>query len=541
MPARPNAHRLSDAAFAALGAGRPDAATVSELRRAQLSRHLLLLRGIVHAAPDATARWFALLSAAEQQAPAAVRDVLRQPLVGSWAAGCLAALRAGVPPADAGVPHLAVVAATAAAAAGVPPPPDAPAPAAPLRRLATQHAGLRLDVALDDVDPLRARLGLLPTDALDDAALRHWRDCLDAAWRILAGRHRSHARVIAEVLLCVVPVRGDPAARGISASSAEAFGAVAMSAPADATALAVGLLHETQHSLLNAVLHLFDLHHPGQSLRYSPWRDDPRPASGLLHGAYAYLGVTDFWRVRFRYGGDPLAAFEFARWRAGVLTAADDLLAAGELTAAGTRFVGALRERVRPWLHEPVPPQVRWLAETANADHRLRWRLRNLTLPAAAVSSLVDAWRAGVPPPTQTFTATVRPTSRRILESNPRLDLIHRLLRAGTGPPEPPPEADRAAGGTVPGDFAPLPGDHATGVADVAYLRGDHAAAAHEYGRVVAADPHDRGAWAGLALATGEPALRRHPEVVAAVHLALHAVAEPADPLAVARWAITAR
>jgi len=47
--ARP--HRLSDGAFAALGAGRPDAATVGELRRAQLSRHLLLLREIAATAP----------------------------------------------------------------------------------------------------------------------------------------------------------------------------------------------------------------------------------------------------------------------------------------------------------------------------------------------------------------------------------------------------------------------------------------------------------------------------------------------------------
>ena len=41
-------HRLSDPAFAALGAGRPDPATIAELRRAQLSRHLLLLSSLRH-------------------------------------------------------------------------------------------------------------------------------------------------------------------------------------------------------------------------------------------------------------------------------------------------------------------------------------------------------------------------------------------------------------------------------------------------------------------------------------------------------------
>lgn len=31
---------------------------------------------------------------------------------------------------------------------------------------------------------------------------------------------------------------------------------------------------------------------------YAPWRDDARPVSGLLQGAYAYLGLSRFWRQR---------------------------------------------------------------------------------------------------------------------------------------------------------------------------------------------------------------------------------------------------
>src|SRR5690349_24710117 len=78
--ARP--HRLSDAAFAALGAGRPDPATVDELRRAQLSRHLLLLREITAAAPT---REFASLVAQERADPPRVRAMLARPLTGVWA------------------------------------------------------------------------------------------------------------------------------------------------------------------------------------------------------------------------------------------------------------------------------------------------------------------------------------------------------------------------------------------------------------------------------------------------------------------------
>lgn len=534
MPtSRPPVHRLSDASLAALAGGRPDAATVAQLRRAQFSRHLLLLRGIVRAAPAATAGWYDELAAAERHAPGPVRDVLRQPLVGAWAAGCLAALRAGVPPEQAGVRQLGTLAGLAAARAGLPSASGGP-PAEPARQLTVQHDRLRLAVHIEDADPLRARLGLTPTGRLTDAELAHWGRCLRAAWRLLVTRHRHHAELISTVLTCIVPVEPDTAARGVSATSAHAFGAVAMSAPADGRSLAVGLLHETQHSVLNAVQYLFDLlddgdpatgaraerpctHHP--PLMYSPWRDDPRPAAGLLHGAYAYLAVTDFWRAQ-RRDGDPVAEFEFARWRSTVLDATGDLLSLPALTPAGTRFVTALRDRVLPWPAEPVPPAVLRLAEGANVDHRVRWRLRHLAVDPAAVTALADAWRSHRPPEPGCFGTTLRAAPRRALESSARLDLTHRVL-AGAAP-------DAGSGTPAPGD--------------VAYVRGDLAGAAAAYRRQITLDPGDRAAWAGLALTSAEPALRERPEVVAAVHRAL--VAGPGtdvDPVALASWTTSVR
>jgi hypothetical protein len=506
----PPVHRLGDAAFAALAAGRPDRATIAELRRAHLSRHLLLLRGIVRAAPGPTATAYAQLAAAERRDPGAVREVLAYPLVGAWATGCLAALRGGAAPERAGVGHLAAVAEAATRrAAGRP----APRSGTPLRRLVTEHAGLRLDVALDDLDPARFRLGLTPTGRLAAEEVAGWQDCLAAAWRLLVGRHRTYAQVVAVVLTCIVPVERDGNARGISATSADAFGAVAMSFPADPTALAVGLLHETQHSLLNAVQYLFDLHEPSPLLGYSPWRDDPRPVSGVLHGAYAYLGVTEFWRAE-RAAGAPVAAFEFARWRAAVLAATDGLLTDGALTAAGSRFTGAMRDRALPWVDEPVPVEVLRLATGANTDHHLRWRLRNLHVDPAAVHALAAARRHGGAPPTRPVPVTVRAAPRR-LENNARLELVHRALAGGA-----------PGAGAAPGDLA--------------YLRGDPVAAARAYRAAIVADPMDDGAWAGLALATEHDLLRRRPELVAAVHRAVHGPApDPAidpDPLGTAAW-----
>ena len=294
-----------------------------------------------------------------------------------------------------------------------------------------------------------------------------------------------------------------------------------MSAPEDGLSLAVGLLHEAQHSILNATQYLFDLHQAPATLGYSPWRDDPRPASGILHGAYAYLAVARFWRTEARHSGDPLAAFEFARWRAAVAGAADTLLAGGRLTAAGTRFVTALRERVEPWLAEPVPADIDRLAAGANADHRLRWRLRNLSVPVPAARALAEAWRAGRPPPAPLPPASVRPGGGRALEQNARLDLVHRVVRDGSAPGS----AAGAAAGSAPG-----------AAADLAYARGDLSEAASGYRRAIRADPADDGAWAGLGLTAGEPLLARQPELVAAIHRAVAAAGPAPEPDAVAAW-----
>ncbi|MFI7541645.1 aKG-HExxH-type peptide beta-hydroxylase [Actinoplanes sp. NPDC049599] len=510
-------HSLSDPAFAALGAGRPDAAALAELRRAQLSRHLLLLREIVTTAP---LLGYAELAAAEREEPERVRALLARPLVGVWATRYLSALRAGATPDEASTGYLARL----ATEAGLSP---EPAPAAAgrggvadrggrvpgqrsgsvagaARRLTAVHGGLSISVRIEDRDPLRAGLGLTPAATLTDAELARWQGLLTEAWRLLVDRLRPDAEVLATVLDCIVPVEPDPAARGISATSVDAFGAVAMSEPADATALAVGLLHETQHSLLNAVQYLFDLHEQPDAPGYSPWRDDPRPASGILHGAYAYLTVTRFWR---QTAGDRLAAFEFARWRAAVLHAAEGLLAGGTLTAAGTRFVSALRAEVRPWLDEPVPADVARLAAGANADHHLRWRLRNLHVDPRDAGLLADAWRQRRPAPG--VVAELRPAPRRALEASSRLDLVHATL-AGR----------------------PVSGRGAEG--DLDYVRGAEDAALRAYRKRVVLDPADDAAWAGLALSGGGAALRGTPEVVAALYRTLR---DPsADPLALARW-----
>ncbi|MEV6346907.1 HEXXH motif-containing putative peptide modification protein [Actinoplanes sp. NPDC051851] len=536
--------RLADADLAALGAGLPTAGTLGLLRRAQLSRHLLLLREVRRELSE-TPFWYATLTATGTTSTEA-ESRIADPMTGLWAAQALTALRAGDKP------------------------DELPAPSG--HHLRVTHAGMTLAVRLDDSGPLRHRLGLPPAAPLTPDELAHWHTCLAAAWTLLTTRHRAAATTLAEVLRVIVPVQPDPSAEGISATSAEAFGAVAISTPADGRSLAVGLLHETQHSVLNAVHSLFELTHPTATRGYSPWREDPRPPLGVLHGVYAYLAVTRFWRteaaahrddnatahpdsdaaarqdsdaaarqdsdaaarqdsdatahpgnlVAAHQGGEGTTAeFEFARWRVAVAEAARELLDGGRLTPVGARFAGALLAEVTAWRDEPVAPETKRLASIARADHRLRWRLRNLLVDPDDTAALAAAWRDHRKPPE--VRVRVVPATGRALENSSRLRLIRAWLTNPSTADHPAVDHPAAEG--------PAQEDTAT-AGDAACLRGDHESAGISYRRRLLSDPSDDAAWSGLALVSPHPALHTRPEVVRAAALTLPG----ADPLALAAW-----
>lgn len=64
--------------------------------------------------------------------------------------------------------------------------------------------------------------------------------------------------------------------------------------PVDPFDLADSLIHEYRHQKL----YLFERRHPTTrpgALVVSPWREDPRPASGLLHAAFVFAELRRFW------------------------------------------------------------------------------------------------------------------------------------------------------------------------------------------------------------------------------------------------------
>jgi HEXXH motif-containing protein len=423
-------HRMPPELFAAMAAGGGGRDTARILTAAQRSKHALLLRGVVmtsaeagHAEAELAERGYALLSGVERTDPGIVATLIRHPSVGAWAFRTVLALRGDPAMAGATPGGLAAVAAAAAIRAGVsveieipitdgkvvlpslgaatisadgqgglatvlvtpagsevtttkggvviPADHRVPAPGwRPLQTLLTEP----FELLADDVDPFR-----MPTapDLAQAADISSWSPVFQQAWMLLDRHHPDIAADVASLITVIVP-RARPAQGQVSSSSPETSGTIAMSDPTGAATLACTLAHEVQHVKLSALLDLVRLTLDDDGRRfYAPWREDPRPASGLLQGAYAYLGVTGFWRRQRQLDNSLDAHAQFARWRVAAATAASLLQTSGALTPAGQDFVRGMSATLAAWQDELVPEAAQYDATAANADHLSRWKSVN--------------------------------------------------------------------------------------------------------------------------------------------------------------------
>jgi uncharacterized protein len=412
-------HSISRELFTAMARGGGGPAAMRELAAAQHSKHLILLRAVLEATHPASrpddrlaVAGYDLLARAQRKNPAAAQAVISYPSVGAWAlhtirgdqlvpgaqpaalaaVGAAAAIRAGLD-ADIEVPVTAgqvilpsLGAATAEGSTALIRTAAGEIHSGSLRvtmrpgavgwrELRTIQAG-SLDVFVDDLDPFRmpATDGQ-PTGRLTQAQAMELADMLTAAWNVL---DPASAAEIAALIRVIVPYRA-PDSGLVSTSSPQTFGTVAMSRQPDRYTCAETLLHEAQHIKLSALLDLVSLCKPDDGQRYyAPWRVDPRPASGLLQGAYAFLGVSGFWRRQRESAPEPevrqRAAAEFARWRDGAALVCDTLLSSGQLTPEGLAFTGEMAKVLAAWQREAVSAAALAVARTKADRHATQWQ-----------------------------------------------------------------------------------------------------------------------------------------------------------------------
>jgi HEXXH motif-containing protein len=565
--------KLTEADLAALVSGDADQRIpLAKICAAQLGKHKLLICAVVRfgasvvpAAGCALREHYNLLATVERKAADAAAAILGHPHIGAWAVQCLRQLSKDPSPEGSDFGYLGAAAVSAAILAGqacsvtlrtrngtlVLPglgralltgryatitvsgrnnaviaasdqtitirDPRADAPGWQALRLLTM-GDRRL--VLDDLDPNRSYDPYPLPGRLTAPEVARWQEGLDEAWHLLSTYHPGYAAALHSGLRSLVPIGQRTDDRNVSATSGDAFGAVAASMPSDGAALAVALIHEFQHAKLCAIGELeplVDRH--DEHLFYAPWRPDPRPAGALLHGIFAHMAVADFWRIHRGVAAvreQRLAHVEFARWLRQTHHAARLLAGQDALTRTGHRLLAQVTARLTEWLTEPVPGPALKLAEEASADHLSCWRLRNLGPDPDDIERLARSWLDGRP-----ARGVVRTRVREhplTAGRNFRADLLYGKLR----------------------DPAQFESDHASSrdAADVAYVRGDYELAARGYLAQLRAEPTRLHAWTGLGLTTGRSgALSRCPEVAYALHRRIADLeGAPVDPLRLARW-----
>ncbi|MFD5824328.1 HEXXH motif domain-containing protein [Lentzea sp. NPDC060358] len=597
MPTGAEYHSMSWNDFDALARLQGDAQMVRRLRQAERSRRMLLLHALLETSakapelygpmplPDEARQLF---DRVERKSPAAFDRLLAHPYTGSWAGYTTRLLRDridGVCPLWMHLGHVHSIAAAAAIRAGL----DfeiavplwngnASLPTLGMTRLpfmtsfsvATVHGGpesyrvtnelgsesipdpdetgagwqhIRVchceveqqifTVCLDDVDPYRGLYEPLLPQRLGDVEVADWTRLIDEAWRLVVVAEPSFGKVLSAGLSSLVPKPNVPF-QNPSASTGEAFGSAVVGRPEDGADLAATLIHELQHIVLGGILHMVRLYESDPQERiYAPWRDDPRPLSGVLQGVYAFFGVAAFWRALAVVGSGVIgrrASFEFAFWRRQVWHTLLVLREDATLTDAGRRFLAGIEDVLGPWQREHVREDMVKLAVAVAKDHRAGWRLRHLRPEPAAVAAIVDSWRAGRPvPPIGAIHADL--VSTPVPDgtwSRSRAALVRLSLT----------KADRAE---LAATWREVPG--ATS-ADFAYSTSRFEDAVMGYRAELGATPDRPASLVGLGLAldaTGSgPAARallHRPELVRAVHRELRrTAARRPTPEAVAEW-----
>ncbi|WP_144122973.1 aKG-HExxH-type peptide beta-hydroxylase [Catellatospora sichuanensis] len=362
-------HPISLSVLDSIARGTFDSGAVSSLRRMRVSRTLMLIRDIVSRDPELQSAADAF-SRAQKASPTAGEEVLAYPWVAAWA-GRHTRLR------DGDGAHFRAVAAAALLRSGL----DAPADllTEPLlqlpglgelasanrrrsscgavdldgpgwravHRVECGHGDMRLRITVDDLDPYRDCHDHPVSERLDGPTRDDWTELITGAWRLLTTYAPPMAGELATGLVSMVPLRSAPDLAA-SITHADAFGGFATTKPVSPADLAVAMVHEFQHSKLNALMDVFVLCEPDARRYTVAWRDDPRPLVGVIHGLYAFTAVARLWsRLCHDPGLHDLASHNVATLRSQVMHSLAEVLDSPALTPAGARFLAGVGAAVR--------------------------------------------------------------------------------------------------------------------------------------------------------------------------------------------------
>ncbi|MBH0776619.1 aKG-HExxH-type peptide beta-hydroxylase [Nocardia bovistercoris] len=232
--------------------------------------------------------------------------------------------------------------------------------------------------SLDHDLRLGGRIDYLFED-LTEAATRRWTDILAGCWSRITALSPALGSEMTLGIRALVPVTSPDRRLHLSGSFHEAPGMVTISLGTE-WQITEALVHEHGHQKLNALMNLDPLvvGPTTEAMYYSPWRDDARPLTGVLHAVYTFTAVLGFYQLmpddlNGEDGPGLGRAYRIGRQvEAGIAELRDN----ATLSPFGSALVDALERQCEHHRAAiPAPPSsVKTHEDDVLREHRERWR-----------------------------------------------------------------------------------------------------------------------------------------------------------------------
>lgn len=175
-----------------------------------------------------------------------------------------------------------------------------------------------------------------------------WATELGQAMDVLVDCWPKMEAQVAGLLRVVIPVRSARRDLHMSCSS-EVFRFAVLLSEGDPETLAEALIHELGHNLLNIFMEehpIFKSKASAEEILYSPWRDDARHMAGVLHAAFVFERVCEYYRRYLKRKENRRMRKRYALMSARI-SLANEVLASDEanLTPHGVNLVEQINAR----------------------------------------------------------------------------------------------------------------------------------------------------------------------------------------------------
>lgn len=212
-------------------------------------------------------------------------------------------------------------------------------------------------IAIDSFEPCLSLRSVEVYPRITDPVLcQHFLATISCALERLAAYDESLVNEMTLITASLTPMdAGVNEEAMFSGTSSAIFGACFLSATEQPLFVAEMLVHEFCHNklrLLQEVVPLMSDKYLNRSIFYSPWRDEPRPIDGLMHGLYVFSSIADFWLHVWKDLNANEAERTIAQRRVGTLLlqlkfAFNEFSEHAELTPAGKKvFLSIINNRI---------------------------------------------------------------------------------------------------------------------------------------------------------------------------------------------------